>query len=40
MGTFSDAVACPKEDLRAGDSEEDSVVMGRKPECASFDCNV
>eukprot|EP00903_Cladosiphon_okamuranus_P008202 g7897.t1 len=40
LGTFSDALACPKVDLRAGDPEEDSEVMGRKPECASSDCNV
>lgn len=40
LGTFSDAVDCPKVDLRAGDPEEDMKFMGRKPECASFDCNV
>eukprot|EP00903_Cladosiphon_okamuranus_P012902 g12046.t1 len=40
LGTFSDALACPKVDLLAGDPEKDSEFMGRKPECASSDCNV
>ena len=40
MGTFSEAIACPKVDLRARDPHEDMKFMGRKPECASFDCNV
>ena len=40
MGTFSDAVACPKVDLRAGDPEEEHGFVGRKPERASSQCNV
>eukprot|EP00904_Undaria_pinnatifida_P010123 jgi/Undpi1/6240/HiC_scaffold_20.g08724.m1 len=40
LGTLSDVLACPKVDLRAGDPKEDSAVMGRKPECASFNSNV
>ncbi|CAB1110387.1 unnamed protein product [Ectocarpus sp. CCAP 1310/34] len=37
MGTFSDAIACPKVNLRAADPEGDSW-MGRKPECNALDC--
>ncbi|CAB1115158.1 unnamed protein product [Ectocarpus sp. CCAP 1310/34] len=37
MGTFSDAIACPKVNLRAADLEGDSW-MGRKPECNALDC--
>ena len=39
LGTFSEAIACPKVDLRAGDPHEDMKFMGRKPACASFNCN-
>lgn len=39
LSSFSDAVACPKVDLRAGDSEDDVGFWGRKPECSSFDCS-
>lgn len=37
LGTFHDAVVCPKVDLRAGDLQDDVGFMGRKPECNAFD---
>lgn len=37
LGTFSDAIACPKVDLRAADPKGDEW-MGRRPECNAFDC--
>ena len=40
LGTFSDAVACPKVNLRAGDPDDEHGFIGRKPECASSECNV
>ena len=40
MGTFSDAVACPKVNLRAGDPDDEHGFIGLKPECASSECNV
>lgn len=38
LGTFSDAIACPKVDLRAVDPKDDIGFMGRKPECTAFEC--
>ena len=38
LGTFSEALACPKVDLREGDPEDDAGFMGRKPACSSMDC--
>lgn len=38
LGTFSDVIACPKVDLRAGDPHDEHGFMGRKPACSSFDC--
>ncbi|CAN0279996.1 unnamed protein product [Ectocarpus sp. 6 AP-2014] len=37
LGTFSDAIACPKVNLRVADPEGDGW-MGRKPECNALDC--
>ncbi|CAB1110583.1 unnamed protein product [Ectocarpus sp. CCAP 1310/34] len=37
LGTFSDAIACPKVNLRAADPGGDGW-MGRKPECNALDC--
>ncbi|CAB1103201.1 unnamed protein product [Ectocarpus sp. CCAP 1310/34] len=38
LGTFSDAIACPKVNLRAEDPEDNVGFMGRKPECSAFKC--
>ena len=38
LGTFSEALTCPKVDLREKDPEEEVGFMGRKPECSSLDC--
>ncbi|CAB1114187.1 unnamed protein product [Ectocarpus sp. CCAP 1310/34] len=37
LGTFSDAISCPKVDLQAVNPEGDGW-MGRKPECNALDC--
>ena len=39
LGSFCDAVACPKVDLRADDPEDGVGFWGRKPECSSFGCS-
>ena len=38
LGTFSEALAYPKVDLREGDPDDDVGFMGRKPACSSMDC--
>ena len=38
LGTFSDAVACPKVNLRAKDPEDNVGFMGREPECSALKC--
>ena len=38
LRTFSDAVACPKVNLRAKDPEDNVGLMGRKPECRALEC--
>lgn len=38
--TSSKAIAWPKGDLREGDPHKVMMLMGRKSECTSFDCNV
>ena len=38
LGTFSEALACPKVDLREADPEDEVGFMRRKPTCSSMDC--
>ncbi|CAB1112097.1 unnamed protein product [Ectocarpus sp. CCAP 1310/34] len=40
LGSFSETIASPKVDLRAGDPDATGEFMGRKPECGSSDCEV
>lgn len=39
-GSFSEAIACPKVDLRPGDPDATGGFMGRKLECGFSDCEV
>lgn len=40
LGTFSDAIACPKVNFRAGDPQDKFGFMGRKPACSFSDCTL
>lgn len=40
LSTFSEAIACPKVNLREGDLDDDAIWLGRKPRCTSTECRL